>query len=177
MKTTGRVWRFTVAAFFGVSGVFAFGGGNVGVSAQEQPNACELFTRKEAKKTLGKAVRRETNLTGTQASTCGYVAENDAKRVVGIAVGEFRSDDEASKAYTKARADAQFDGLEIETIRRLGDRAYWLPVTNNFERTVLDERVVFGELTVLNGRRVYTAYLAPPSKRKARDAINLVTAD
>jgi hypothetical protein len=163
-------------AVVGVGDIVGLAGDAV-AGAQDQPDACTLFSRSEAKKILGKSVRRETNLAGTEASTCGYVAEEDAKRVVGIAVGEFPSKDEASKAYTNARADAQFDGLEVGNVRRLGQRAHWLPATNNFERTVLDEKIVFGELTVLDARRVYTAYLAPPSKIKARAAINLVIAD
>jgi hypothetical protein len=157
-----------VATFAGLGGV---------AGAQEQPNACELFTRKEAKKILRKSVRRETDITGTEASSCSYVVERNAKRVLGFAVGEFGSKDEASKAYTAARANAKFDGLMIENIRKVGTRAYWLPETNNFERTVLNEPIAFGELTILDGRRVYTVYLAPPSKSKARDAINLVIAD
>jgi hypothetical protein len=165
------------AACIALAGFVGVGGGHAAAGPQEQPDACKLFSRTEAKKILGKPVRREANLTGTQASTCGYVAENDAKRAVGLAIGEFVSDNEASKAYTRARLDAQFDGLKIENVRRLGQRAYWLPMTNNFERTVLSEKIVFGELTVLDGRRVYTVYLAPPSKTKAKDAINAVIAD
>jgi hypothetical protein len=172
----GGIRTLTVAAVVGMGGILGLGDGSL-AAAQAQPNACELFTRKEAKRILGKAVRRETNLAGTQASTCGYVVEKDATRVVGLAAGEFPSDDEASKAYTRARADAQFDGLKIETVRKLGSGAYWLPKTNNFERTILDEKLVIGELTVLEGRRVYTVYLAPPSKTKARDTIKLVIAD
>jgi hypothetical protein len=173
----GRVQTIAAAVFVGLAGVVGFGGGHVAAGAQEQPDACKLFSRREAKTILGKPVRRETSLAGTQASTCGYVAEKDARRVVGLASGELASEDEASKAYARARADAQFDGLKIENVRRLGQRAYWLPITNNFERTVVGESLVFGELTVLEGRRVYTVYVAPPSKTKARDAINLVTAD
>jgi hypothetical protein len=173
----GRFRTMTVAAFVGLGGLLGFGGWNVAVAAQEQPNACELLTRKEARKILGKAVRRETNITGTDASSCDYVVEKDAKRVLGLGVGELASEDEASKAYTAARANAKFDGLKVEHVRRLGNLAHWLPETNNFERTVGDEKVVFGELTVLDGRRVYTVYLAPPSKSKARDAVNLVIAD
>jgi hypothetical protein len=165
------------AACIALAGVVGVDGGHAAAGAQEQPNACKLFSRTEAKKTLGKPVRRDTNLAGTQASTCGYVAENDAKRAVGLAVGQFASSDDASKAYTRARLNAQFDGLKIEKVRRLGQQAHWLPMTNNFERTVLSEKVVLGELTVLDGRRVYTVYLAPPSKAKTRDAINAVIAD
>ena len=62
-------------------------------------------------------------------------------------------------------------------MRGVGQRAHWLPQTNNFERTVLGENVEFGELTVLEGRRVYSVVLAPPSKSKARDAMRRVIAD
>ncbi|MDQ6852502.1 MAG: hypothetical protein M3046_02240 [Actinomycetota bacterium] len=172
-----RVRAMTVAALVGLSGVIAWGGASDALGAQAQPNACRLLSRKDAERILGKPVRRETNLAGSQASSCSYVAEKDPKRVVGLAAAEFPSDDEASKAYTKARANAQFDGLEVENVRRLGQRAHWLPQTNNFERTVLGEKIVLGELTVLNGRRVYTVYVAPPSKKKAREAISLVIAD
>jgi hypothetical protein len=167
----------TAAAVVGVSGVIAWGGGGEAAGAQAKPDACVLFTRKEAKRVLGKGARRETSIQGAQGSECSYTAEKDAKRVVGLAAGEFASDDEAAKAYTRARANAQFDGLKVESVRRLGQRAHWLPQTNNFERTVLGEKLALGELTMLSGRRVYTAYVAPPSKEKARDAINLVLAD
>lgn len=173
----GRLRKSAVVAIVGLAGVLSFGGGNVAVGAQAEPNACELLTRKDAKKVLGKAVRRETDLSGTEASSCSYVVAKDAKRVIGLGVGELASRDEASKAYTRARANAQFDGLKVENVRRLGNRAHWLPKTNNFGRTVREEKIDFGELTVLDGRRVYTVYLAPPSKSKARDAINLVIAD
>jgi hypothetical protein len=171
-----RLRNVTVAAVVGVS-VVAWAGGAQAVGAQEQPDACALFTRKEAKRILGTAARRETNVRGTQGSECSYTAEKDAKRVVGFAVGDFPSDADAKKAYTRARVNAQFDGLVVQNVRRLGQRAHWLPMTNNFERTVLDEKLVIGELTVLQGRRIYTVYVAPPAKKTARDAINLVIAD
>lgn len=172
-----RLRRTTVAAVVGLGGFVGVGGASDALGPQAQPNACELFSRKDARRIIGKAVRRETNITGQKGSQCSYTAEKDAKRVVGLAVGEFASTDEASKAYTKARANAKFDGLEVENVRRLGKRAYWLPKTNNFERTILGEKLVLGELTVLTGRRIYTVNIAPPSKKKARDAINLVIAD
>ena len=93
-----------------------------------------------------------------QGSECIYAAEKDAKRIVRLALGEFPSKDEASNAYTMARAKAQFDGLMVENVRGVGQRAHWLPQTNNFERTVLGEQVEFGELTVLKGRRVYSVF-------------------
>lgn len=167
----GRIRILTAVA---VTAFVAFGGV---AGAQEQPTACELLTAKEAKKVLGRSVRRETDLTGTQASSCTYVVEKDAKRVLGLGVGQFSSTDDASKAYTRARVDAQFDGLNVEKVRRLGQRAHWLPKTNNFEKTVRDQKIDLGELTVLDGQRVYTVYLAPPSKTKARDALNAVIAD
>ena len=172
-----RLRRVTLAAAVGLGGVVGLGGAGDALGQPTQPNACELFTRKDAKKTLGKSVRRETNITGTDTSTCGYVAEKDAKRVVSVSVGEFASDDDAANAYTRAGVKAKFDGLKVENVRRLGNRAHWLPKTNNFERTVREQKIDLGELTVLQGRRVYTVYLAPPSKSKARDAINLVIAD
>jgi hypothetical protein len=173
-----RVRNMTVAAAvvtFG--GVIGLGDTGAALGPHSQPNACELFTRREAAKILGKPARRETNITGTEASQCSYTAEKDVTRLVGLGVGEFASDDTASNVYARARADARFDGLKVESVRRLGNRAYYLPETNNFERTVRDEKVVFGELTVLEGSRVYTVYLGPPSKTKARDAINSVIAD
>jgi hypothetical protein len=175
--TERRVRKTTVAAVVGLGSVLGVGGASDALGPQAQPSACELFSRKDARRIIGKAVRRETNITGPQGSQCSYTAEKDAKRVVGLAVGEFASDDEASKAYAKAHANAKFDGLKVENVRRLGKRAYWLPKTNNFERTIMGQKLVIGELTVLTGRRVYTVYIAPPSKKKARDAINLVIAD
>jgi hypothetical protein len=162
--------RTTVAAAAGLVGVLGFPGIDP-VGAQAPPNACELLTQKDARTVLGKAVRRETNLTGTEASQCSYTAEKDATRVVGLGVGAFASADEAANAYARARADAQFEGLKIENVRRLGDLAYYLPKTNNFERTVRSKKLVFGELTALDGQTVYTAYVTPPLKAKARDAI------
>lgn len=167
----------TVAALVGLGGVVGAWSASDALAPQRQPNACALFTRIDAERILGKSVRRDTNSTGTEASTCGYVAEKDPKRVVTLSAGEFASKVEASKASTKARVNARFDGLKVENVRRLGNRAYWLPKTNNFERTVLEETIDFGELTVLQGRRVYSVFVAPPSKSKARDAINLVIAD
>jgi len=172
-----RLRNMTVAALVGLGGAVGAGGAPDALASQRQPDACALFTRKDAERVLGKSVRHETNITGTEASTCGYVAEKDAKRFVSLSVGEFASRVEASKAYTRARVNARFDGLKVETMHRLGNRAYWLPKTNNFEPTIVGDKLVIGELTVLTGRRVYTVYIAPPSKTKARDAINLVIAD
>ena len=170
-----RRGAFLVA--IGLSGVVALVAPPGVFAAQLQPDACKVLTRNEARRVLGQAARREAKLRGVQGSECIYAAEEDAKRIVRLALGEFPSDDEASEAYTRARAKAQFDGLDIENVRRTGQRAYWLPQTNNFERTVLGEQVAFGELTVLEGRRVYSVFVAPPSKKKARDAFNLVSAD
>jgi hypothetical protein len=172
-----RLRKTAVAAVVGLGSVVGVGGASDALRPQAQPNACELFSRKDARRIIGKAVQRETNITEQQGSQCSYTAEKDAKRVVGLAVGEFASNDEASKAYTRARANAKFDGLEIENVRKLGKRAHWLPKTNNFEREIVGEKIIIGELTVLTGRRVYTVYIAPPSKKKARDAVNLVIAD
>lgn len=169
--------RFARAAVAGLAGVASMVAGVEVAGAQTQPNACELLTQNDAKKILGKAVRRETNLAGTQATSCSYVVAGDAKRVVGVGVGTFASADEAANAYTRARANAQFDGLKIENMRKLGDRAYYLPKTNNFERTVRDKKLRIGEVTALDGPRVYTVFVAPPSKTKARDAIKLVITD
>ena len=126
---------------------------------------------------LGQAARREAKIRSVQGSECIYAGEKDPKRIVRVALGEFGSGDEASKAYTTARANAQYHGLTVENVRRVGRRAHWLPQTNNFERTVAGEPVVFGELTVLEGRRVYSAFVAPPSQKKARDTIDLMVAD
>jgi hypothetical protein len=171
-----RRFRQTVVALAGLGSVMGLGGVEA-AGAQAQPNACELLTRKEAREIIGQAVRRETNITGTEASQCSYTAEKDAKHVLGLGVGELPSAEEASNRWALARANAQADGLKIENVRRVGQRAYWLPQTNNFERTVVGEQVDFGELTVLEGRRVYSVFVAPPSKNKARDAFSLVSAD
>ena len=56
-------------------------------------------------------------------------------------------------------------------MRKLGDRAHYVPKTNNFERTVSNKKLAFGELTVLDGQVVYTVLVTPPSKSKASDAI------
>jgi hypothetical protein len=142
-------------------------------ATQLQPDACKLLTQKEAKRILSKTPRREAKLRSVQGSECIYAAEKDAKRIVRLALGEFPTHDEASTAYTRARAEARFDGLKVEIVRGVGERAHWLPRTNNFERTVLGERVEFGELTALDGRRVYSVSVAPVSKSTARDAMNL----
>jgi hypothetical protein len=160
-----------------VSGIVAFSAPPAAVAAQLQPDACKVLTPKEAKRVLGKAPRREAKIRGIQGSECIYAAEKDAKRIVRLALGEFPSKDEASNAYTRARAKAQLDGLKVENVRGVGQRAHWLPQTNNFERTVVGEQVAFGELTVLDGRHVYSVFLAPPSKSKARDAMKRVIAD
>jgi hypothetical protein len=163
--------RLGTAAVVGLAGVASMVGGIDASGAQTQPNACELLTQNDAKKILGKTVRRETNVAGTQATSCSYVVAGDAKRVVGLGVGTFATPDEAAKAYTRARANAQFDGLKIENVRKLGDRAYYLPRTNNFERTVREKKLAFGEVTVLEAQDVYTTFVTPPSKTKATDAI------
>jgi len=167
-----------VVAAVSLAGLTGMGLGDASATATgPDVNACDLLTRKGAKRILGKAVRRETSIAGRASSNCSYAVEKDATRVVGLAVGAFASDDEASKAYAKARADARFDGLTVENVRRLGTRAHWLPATNNFQRTVLDEKLVIGELTILEGSRVYTAYVAPPSKAKARAVIKQAIGD
>jgi hypothetical protein len=168
--------RGAIVAAIILSGTVAFVS-TPATAVQLQPDACKLFTNKNARRILGQPARREAKLRSVQGSECIYAGEKDPKRIVRLALGEFASGDEASKAYTMARANAQFDGLTVENVRRVGRRAHWLPQTNNFERTVVGEPVVFGELTVLEGRRVYSAFVAPPSKKKARDTINLVTAD
>jgi hypothetical protein len=176
MGTRFRRWG-TIVAALSLSGVVAFVTPPAVSAAQLQPDACKLLTQREAKRIIGKAARREAKLRSVQGSECIYAAEKDPKCSVRLALGEFPSDDEASTGYTRARAKAQFDELKIENVRRLGQRAYWLSQTNNFERTVLGEQVEFGELTVLDGRRVYSLFVAPPSKKKARDAFNVVSAD
>jgi len=172
-----RLGTAAVVAAISVSGVFAFSTPPDAVAAQLQPDACKVLTPKEAKRLFGKAPRREAKIRSVQGSECIYAAEKDAKRIVRLALGEFASKDEASNAYTRARAKAQFDGLKVENVRGVGQRAHWLPQTNNFERTVLGENVEFGELTVLEGRRVYSVVLAPPSKSKVRDAMRRVIAN
>ena len=169
--STACAHRLRAAVVVGLAGAASMVAGLETAGAQTQPNACELLTQNEAKKILGKAVRRETNLAGTAATSCSYVVAGDAKRVIGLGVGTFASADEAANAYTRARANAQFDGLEIKNVRKLGDRAYYLPKTNNFERTLRGKKLVISEVTALDGQRVYTVYVAPPSKDKARAAV------
>ena len=139
--TTAFARRLGAAAVAGLAGVASMVGGVDAAGAQTQPNACGLLTQNDAKKILGKTVRRETNLAGAQATSCSYVVAGDAKRVVGLGVGAFPSADEAANAYTRARANAQFDGLKIENVRKLGDRAHYVPKTNNFERTVSNKKL------------------------------------
>lgn len=167
----------TAIAAISVSATAALVASPTVVSAQLRPDACKLLTQKEAKRVLGKPVRLQAKIRGIQGSECIYAVDKDRARVARLALGEFASDKEASSAYERARAKAESDGLTVETVRRLGNAAYWLPVTNNFERTVAGNKLTFGELTVLVGRRVYSVSIAPPSKNKAREAINLVVAD
>jgi hypothetical protein len=169
-----RARRLGIVAI-AVSGVVASVGSPHALGAQLQPDTCKVLTQNEAKRVLGKTPRREAKIRGIEGSECIYAAEKDAKRIVRLALGEFPSRDEASNAYARARAKAQFDGLKIENMRGVGQRAYWLPQTNNFERTVVGEQVAFGELTALEGRRVYSVSVAPPSKSKTRQAMNLVS--
>lgn len=169
--TTTIAPRFTRAVVAALAGVASMVGGVELAGAQTQPSACELLTEKDARTILGKAVRRETNVAETQATSCSYVVTKDATRVLGVAVGEFPSGDEAANAFARSRATAQFDGLKIESGLKLGTLAYWLPKTNNFQRTVKNKKITIGELTALDGTRVYTVFLAPPSKAKARDAV------
>jgi hypothetical protein len=169
--------RFAIVAAISVTGIVAFLAPPAAVAAQLQPDACKVLTQKEAKRVLGKTPRREAKIRGIEGSECIYAAEKDAKRVVRLALGEFASGDEAANAYARARAKAQFDGLTNENVRGVGQRAYWLPQTNNYERTVVGEQLAFGELTALEGRRVYNVSVAPPSKTKARQAMNLVSTD
>jgi hypothetical protein len=170
-------WRAATVAAIALSGIVAFPSPPAAVATQLQPDACKELTQSEAKRVLGKTPRREAKLRSVQGSECIYAAEKDAKRIVRLALGEFSSKDEAANAYATARAKAQFDELKIEDVRGVGQRAYSLPQTNNFERTVVGEQVVFGELTALDGRRVYSVFVAPASKSKARQAMNLVTND
>jgi len=168
--------RVAIVAAISLSGI-AFLTPPAAVAAQLQPDACKVLTPKEAKRVLAKTPRREAKIRGVQGSECIYAAEKEAKRIVRLALGEFPSKDKASTAYTRARAKAQFDGLKVENVRGVGQRAHWLPQTNNFERTVLGEQVAFGELTMLEGRRVYSMFVTPLSKMKARDAMKRVIAD
>jgi hypothetical protein len=169
--------RVAIVAAIGLSGVVAFSTPPAAVAEQLQPDACKVLTPKETKRVLGKTPRREAKIRSVQGSECIYAAEKDAKRIVRLALGEFPSNDEAANAYTRARAKAQFDGLKVENVRGVGQRAHWLSPTNNFERTVVGEQVEFGELTMVEGRRVYSVVIAPPSKLSARDAMKRVIAN
>ena len=172
-----RLGTAAVVATISVSGIVAVSTPPAAVAAQLQPDACKVLTPKEAKRVLGKAPHREAKIRSVQGSECIYAAEKDDKRIVRLALGEFPSEEQASNAYARARAKAQFDGLKVENVRGVGQRAHWLPQTNNFERTVLGVEVAFGELTALEGRRVYSVFIAPPSKSKASDAMKRVSAN
>jgi hypothetical protein len=169
--TAVRTRRLRTAAVAGLAGVASMVGGVDGAGAETQPNACELLTQNDARKILGKAVRRETHLAGTQATSCSYTAERDAKRVVGLGVAAFPSGDDAVRAFAEARGKAKFDGLEIQAGLKLDVLAYWLPKTNNFARTIRGKKLEVGEMTAVEGQDVYTVFVTPPSKSRARDAI------
>jgi len=141
------------------------GGDSTSAAANE---ACELFTESDAEDVLGAPVEKETDLGGTEATSCSYVAADDPTRVLGLGVGDFETADEAETAILRARADAQFDGLEVQQVDDIGDEAYYLPASNNFERTINDEALTFGELGARDGRRVVTAFVTPANEDAAR---------
>lgn len=161
-------------AVAGLAGLASTIGWVDAAGAQTLPDACDLLTERDARKLLRKPVRRDVDVTGTAATQCGYTVRGDAKRVVGLAVGEFPAGDEAWNAYFRGRYEDRFEGLEIEDVRGIGYRAHWLPSTNNVERTVRGKKLTIGEMTVLDDRFVYTVYVAPPSKHRARDVIEKV---
>jgi len=130
--------------------------------------ACKLFSEEDAEDILGAPVEKETDLGGTEATSCSYVDADDSTRVLGLGVGDLETTDAAEKVILKARADAQFDGLEVRQIDDIGDEAYYLPASNNFERTINDEPLTFGELGARDGKRVVTAFVTPESEDAAR---------
>jgi hypothetical protein len=176
IRVLGPLRPVSIVAAIGLSGI-AFSASPAVAGAQLQPDACKVLTEKDTKQILGKTPRREAKIRGIQGSECIYAAKADAKRVVRLALGDFPSRDEAANAYARARTKAQFDGLKVENVRGVGRRAHWLSPTNNLERTVVGEPLVFGEMTVLDGRRVYSVFVGPSSKSKARDVTKLVIND
>ncbi|MGI8796696.1 MAG: hypothetical protein ACR2IR_09000 [Acidimicrobiia bacterium] len=135
--------------------------------------ACELFSDDDAEEVLGAPVEKETDLGGTEATSCSYVAADDPTRVLGLGVGDLETTDAAEKALLEARADAQFDGLEVQQIDDIGDEAYYLPASNNFERTISNEQLTFGELGARDGKRVATAFVTPANEDAARAIVEL----
>jgi hypothetical protein len=135
--------------------------------------ACELFSEDDAEEVLGAPVEKETDLGGTEATSCSYVAADDPTRVLGLGVGDFETTDAAENALLKARADAQFDGLEVQQIDDIGGEAYYLPASNNFERTINNEQLTFGELGARDGKRVATAFVTPADEDAARAVVEL----
>ncbi len=130
--------------------------------------ACRLFSESDAEDVLGAPVEKETDLGGTEATSCSYVAADDPTRSLGVGVGDFETTDAAEKAILKARADAQFDGLEVQQVDDIGDEAYYLPVSNNFERTINNEELSFSELGARDGKRVITSFVTPGNEDAAR---------
>lgn len=134
--------------------------------------ACKLFSEQDAEAVLGAPVEKETDVGGTEATSCSYVAD-DPTRVLGLGIGDFDTADDAEKAILRARADAQFDGLEVRQIDDVGNEAYYLPASNNFERTINDEQLTFGELEARDGTRVVTAFVTPENEDAARAIVEL----
>jgi hypothetical protein len=170
------VTAVTVAALVATA---ACDDGDDGVKDDSRPTtaggdtACDLLSREDAEEVLGAPVEKETDLGGTEATSCGYVAADDPTRALGLGVGDFETVDGAGKAILKARADAQFDGLEVQQIDDIGDEAYYLPVSNNFERTINNEPLTFGELGARDGKRVFTAFVTPANEDAARAIVEL----
>jgi hypothetical protein len=167
----------TVLAFGGLAacddnGEEGANGGDDSTSAAVN-EACKLLSEGDAEDVLGAPVEKETDLGGTEATSCSYVAADDPTRVLGLGVGDFETADEAEKAILRARADAQFDGLELQQIDDVGDEAYYLPASNNFERTINDETLTFGELGARDGKRVVTAFVTPADEDAARAIVEL----
>lgn len=135
--------------------------------------ACRLFSEGEAEDVLGAPVEKETDIGGTEATSCSYVGADDPTRVLGLGVGDLETTDEAEKAILRARADAQFDGLDVRQVDDIGDEAYYLPASNNFERTINDEALTFGELGVRDGKRVVTVFVTPANEDAARAIVEL----
>lgn len=151
--------------------------GDDGESKGDDPaavnEACELFSEDDAEEVLGAPVEKETDLGGTEATSCSYVAAHDPTRVLGLGVGDLETTDAAEKALLEARANAQFDGLEVQQIDDIGDEAYYLPASNNFERTINNEQLTFGELGARDGKRVATAFVTPADEDAARAIVEL----
>lgn len=108
--------------------------------------ACELFTQDEANKLMGVTaihsnVQQPVASSNTAVSRCGYAdgnADTTAMRVVAIMVRSGLNDKGVEQNRTDFRAAAKVGDQGIETVKAIGDEAFFNPVR--------------GQLNVLKGR-------------------------